>query len=63
MQKICPIYALGEMIGKTIADEDYDAENTLCDGRMFAWYSEANKCCAVVGMRRRERDTHEAGEA
>jgi hypothetical protein len=63
MQKICPIYALGEMIGKEINHADYDEENTRCDGRMCAWYSEANKCCAVVGMRRRERDTHEAGEA
>lgn len=50
MQKICPLYALGEMLTATIAEEEYDTENTLCDGRMCAWYSDYGKCCALVGV-------------
>ena len=50
MQKICPIYAMGELISKTITHEDYDKENTRCDGPMCAWYSDRGKCCAIVGV-------------
>ena len=49
MQKICPLYAMGEMIAKTIIHDDYDEENALCDGRMCAWYSDHGKCCSIVG--------------
>lgn len=47
MQKICPLYALGEMINSAIEHKDYDIENTLCDGPRCAWYSEAKKGCAI----------------
>lgn len=47
MQKICPLYALGEVINSAIEHHDYDIENTLCDGPRCAWYSEAKKGCAI----------------
>lgn len=47
MQKICPLYALGEVINSAIEHKDYDIENTLCDGPRCAWYSETKKACAI----------------
>lgn len=47
MQKICPLYALGEVINSAIEHKDYDYENSLCDGPRCAWYSEAKKGCAI----------------
>ena len=58
MTRICPLYALGEVINRAIEHKDYDIENTLCDGPRCAWYSEAKKGCAI--QNRKGGVNHEA---